>query len=296
MTKSDVYQAVTDRIIAALEQGTVPWRRPWRTAPGAGIPINARTGRPYRGVNVLLLELAGYSDPRWGTFKAWKEQGASVRKGEKGTAVILWKPVRQNEEAREQGKSDYLLLQSYTVFNAEQVDGAPELPRVEEREHVPVERAEAIVAGYEAGPGILHGASSATYNLITDIVRVPDPEAFDTADDYYGTLFHELIHSTGHEKRLARIEPALFGSDPYAREELVAELGASMLAGIAGLAPAGGEQNAAYIANWLRALKNDRKLIVQAAAQAQKAADLILGTTFDAEQVEVAPELAGAAA
>lgn len=302
MTKSDVYQQVTDRIIDALERGTVPWRKPWRTRPGAGVPVNARTGRPYRGVNVLLLGLAGYEDHRWGTFKAWKELGASVRKGEHGTRVILWKPVRQREEAREQGKSDYLLLRDYVVFNAEQVDGAPALPEQPEAEWQPDDRAGAIVDGYlgtpwgtaAGAPGIRHGGGRASYSPFVDKITMPDREAFDEADGYYGTLFHELIHSTGHEKRLGRIEPALFGSDPYAREELVAELGASMLAGIAGLATAGGEQNAAYIASWLRALKNDRKLIVQAAAQAQKAADLILGTTFDEATPEV-PELATAA-
>lgn len=303
MTKSDVYQSVTDRIIAALEAGTVPWRRPWRTRPGAGIPVNARNGRPYRGVNVLLLGLAGYGDPRWGTFKAWKELGASVRKGEKGTRVILWKPVRQNEEAREAGKSDYLLLRDYVVFNAEQVDGAPALPEQPEgKPWEPDERAQAIADGYlgspwgsaAGAPGYRSGGSAATYSPLLDKVTMPAVDDFDSADGFYATLFHELIHSTGHESRLDRIEPALFGSDPYAREELVAELGASMLAGIAGLATAGGEQNAAYIQSWLRALKNDRKLIVQAAAQAQKAADLILGTTFDAEQVEAAPELAAA--
>lgn len=292
MTKTDVYSEVTDRIIAALEEGTVPWRKPWKSRAGVdGLPVNIRTGRPYRGVNVFLLALQGYDDPRWGTFKAIKECGGHVRKGEKGTRVILWKPVRPNEEQAENGRTPYLLLREYTVFNAAQCDGLPELettgtpdtPAFEANE-----RADAIVANYRAhgGPGIFHEYRQAFYRPSADLIGMPPREDFVSPDGYYCTLFHELTHSTGHEKRLGRVtEWTTFGSDPYAREELVAEMGAAMLAGLAGLDCADGEQSAAYIAGWLKALKNDRKLVVQAAAQAQKAADLIAGDVLSEEDV-----------
>lgn len=295
MTKQDVYAEVTDRIIAALEQGTVPWRKPWRTAAYGG-PVSLSTGRPYRGINVFLLELQGYSDPRWGTYKAISELGGQVRKGEKGTRVILWKPARRTVEDASTGETEqraYLLLRTFTVFNAEQADGLPELPAVEDVSPFTAdERAEAIVKGWGGKPGIVHGRSQAAYSPAKDMVYMPNPEDFVGTDEYYTTLFHELTHATGHESRLNRLEPALFGTDPYAREELVAELGASMLAGLAGLAVAGGEQSAAYIASWLKRLKDDPKLIVNAAAQAQKAADMIVGTTFDQADV---PEMAAAA-
>lgn len=292
MTRQDVYTQVTERIIAALESGTVPWLKPWRSVDG--VPRNVRTGRPYRGVNVWLLDLAGFGDPRWGTYRAIQEAGGQVRKGERGTSIILWKPVRRGEDDE---RADYLLLRSYTVFNAEQCDGLPELERETESPFTPDERAEGIVRGYRLGPAVIHGASAAYYQPSTDVVRMPDPEHFTSCSGYYRTLFHELIHSTGHESRLKRLEPALFGTDPYAKEELVAELGASMLAGIAGLDGAELEdvdQSAAYIASWIRRLRDDRKLIVQAAAQAQKGADRILGTTFETATDET-PAIAAAA-
>lgn len=289
MTNRDVYASVTDRIIKQLEQGTVPWRKPFSTG---GVPISLRSGKPYRGINVLLLALEGYGDPRWGTFKAIKEAGGSVRKGEHGTHIILWKPVpKKREENGEMVDDSYLLLRGYTVFNAMQADGLPPLPEAEEREFTPIEAAQQIVDGYinDPGPPVYYGANGAWYNLTKDIVELPNPENFYADEAFYSTIFHELIHSTGHESRLKRIEPALFGTDPYAREELVAEIGASFLCGVAELDDAGGEQSAAYIAGWLEALQNDRKLVVTAAAQAQKAADFILGTKFEehAEQRQV---------
>jgi len=295
MTKNDVYEQVTDRIIAALEAGeTVPWRKPWKAL--AGLPVNVRNGKPYRGVNVFLLGFAGYSDPRWGTYKAISEAGGQVRKGEKGTSIILWKPVKRKGEGEEQGSS-YMLLKTYVVFNAEQADGLPELEREELREHEADERAEALVAGFKAagGPGIFHEYDRAFYRPSADLVGMPKPEQFESSESYYTTLFHELVHSTGHEKRTGRVEEwTTFGSDPYAKEELVAEMGASMLAGLAGLEMAGGEQSAAYVANWLQRFKNDRKLVIQAAAAAQKAADMIAGTTFEELEAHPAPELAAA--
>jgi antirestriction protein ArdC len=294
VTKTDVYQEVTDRIVAQLEAGVIPWQKPWNSA--SGLPVSLSTGKPYRGVNVLLLGLAPYADPRWGTYRAILNAGGQVRKGQKGTQIILWKPVAREtkNEAGEAEESRYMLLRQYTVFNAEQADGLPELPTIGTREHTADEECEAIVKGYKMGPAIHHGGDRACYSPSADNVRMPAPEDFDTSADYYQTLFHELIHSTGHESRLDRLEPALFGTDPYAKEELVAELGASMLAGLAGLETAAGENSAAYVGAWIQRLKDDRKLIITAAAQAQKGADHILGTTFDDKEAKPLAEAVAA--
>lgn len=273
MSRIDVYEQVTDRILTSLEKGVVPWRVPW---VGGG-PYNVQTGRPYRGVNIFLLGMTEHTDPRWGTFRAIKAMGGYVRKGEKSTSVILWKPVQRGGKKEGDDAGDrYLLLRSFSVFNAQQAENLP--PLVTEFENEPIERAQAVVDGYEAGPGILFGGGEASYSPLNDLVRCPELGQFRSAEGFYSTLFHELVHSTGHEKRLARIEPALFGTNPYAREELVAEMGAAMLCGVAGIDNE--DQSAAYLNGWLKPLQDDRKLVVQAAAAAQKAADLILGTTF----------------
>jgi antirestriction protein ArdC len=313
MARIDVYAQVTDRIVAELEQGVVPWRRPW---VGGG-PINVRSGKPYRGINVFLLTLQGRSDPRWGTFNAMREAAVKqairegreivtetttvkgrqrvvnyeivdgvkerfyggVAKEEKGTAVILWKPVTKTrkEETGEAVDDSYLLLRMYTVFNAEQCVGLA--PLKEEYENDPIERAEEIVNGFSGAPAVIYGGAVASYNLLTDQVRCPEMNQFRSAEGFYSTLFHELVHSTGAEKRLNRDMSGFFASIPYSKEELVAEMGAAMLCGVAGIDNL--DQSAAYVDNWLQSLRNDMKLVVQAAALAQRAADHILGTTFE---------------
>ena len=279
MSRTDVYESVTDRIVASLENGVVPWRQPW---VGGG-PISLRSGRPYRGVNIFLLGMTEYGDPRWGTYKAIKEAGGQVRGGEKSTAIILWKPVSKTKPGDDEGAGErYMLLRQYAVFNAEQADGLPEYQT--EYEHEPIERAQMIVDGFEGGPGILYGGGEASYSPPKDLVRCPELGQFVKVEGFYSTLYHELVHSTGHEKRLARIEPALFGTDPYAREELVAEMGAAMLCGMAGIDNQ--DQSAAYVSGWLKPLQNDRKFVVNAAAQAQRAVDLILGTTFEEQEAK----------
>lgn len=292
MNRNEIYSTITQRILLELERGTVPWKKPWKSSGGR--PVSLRSRKPYRGINVLILMLEGRSDPRWGTYKAIAEAGGQVRRGEKGTSVILWKPAQSKERPNENGeleRSGYLLLRSYTVFNATQADGLPELPVEEAREFSPVEAAERLVEGYvwaagadTSGPAVRYGFDHAAYRLISDAIEMPEAERFDDDEAFYSTLFHEMVHSTGAEKRLRRIEPALFGTDPYSREELVAEIGASFLAGMAGLESAGGEQTAAYLANWMQRLSDDPGLIVTAAAQAQKAVDLIAGTFAEDQQ------------
>lgn len=282
--KKDAYAVVTDRIIEALEAGIVPWHKPWASLPGAGGPTSLSTMKPYRGINVMILGiesmLKGYSSPFWLTFKQAKERGGSVRKGEKGTQVVLWKPVAKKTDAKtgETTKDGYLMLRYFTVFNAEQCDDVT-LPEVEELPPFdPIESCETIAMGYTAVE-VKHGGDRAYYSPALDYVGMPQAQAFDTPEHYYGTLFHELAHSTGHSSRLARkslISPAPFGSPDYSKEELVAEIASAFLCGEAGI-EVNVQHHAGYIESWLRVLKEDRKAVVTAAAQAQKAADLIMG-------------------
>ncbi len=295
--KRDIYQEVTDRIIASLEAGTVPWQKPWRNI-GGELPRNVRTGTKYRGINVFLLAIQslieGYTDPRWGTYKAITEQGGQVRKGETGTRIILWKRVEKKTLNENGDKDSYSFLTSYVVFNVEQADGIEPLEREPLPEHERLAAADAILDGYVspelrkigkefvAGPRRREGGNSAHWEPEADRIVTPLLGQFEDADAYYGTAFHELVHSTGHESRLARFESAVFDSDPYAKEELVAELGAAMLSAVVGI-DSRESASAAYIEHWLGRLKADPKLVIQSAAKAQKAADLVLGTTFDAE-------------
>lgn len=298
--RRDLYREITDRILDSIKEGTAPWRKPfWERG---GFPVNL-DGRPYRGMNVILLMLGGYADPRWGTFNSVKKHGGHVRKGEKSTMIVFWKKVfTKSKDGDEERDGSYWMLHHYHVFNATQCDGLPELEDVPELEFTPVERAEQIIANYvwsdgrfsdepiagdgrNPGPPVFYGYDMAAYSPPLDKVMMPDTGQFHDVESFYATIFHELVHSTGHEKRLGRIEPALFGTDPYAREELVAEIGASFLSGIAGL-ERGVDQSAAYLQGWLKPLNDDPKMIVKAAGQAQRAADLILGTTFEEEEVE----------
>lgn len=290
MSNRDIYQEVTDTVISALEQGTVPWRRPWRTL-GDGLHRNLKSKRVYRGVNQFLLDITahahGYESPHWVTFKQAKEMGGKVRKGERATLVVFWKQLAISERDKESGKEQRKtipLLRHFQVFNVDQCDGI-DAPTSEGREFDPITEAAAIVVGMPNRPSIGHGGDRACYYPATDQVRLPAPDAFDSGEHYYSTAFHELVHSTGHPSRLNRPEIAQangFGSDPYSREELVAEMGAAMLCGVAAISGPTMPQSAAYIAHWLKQLRDDRKLLVTAASRAQKAADHILGTTFEA--------------
>jgi antirestriction protein ArdC len=303
MAKQDAYQLVTDRIIEALEAGIVPWHKPWR-AIGGDAPTSLSTGKPYNGVNVWTLAatsmLRGYSSQYWTTFKQCKDRGGSVRKGEKGTPVVFWKFIEKKDVTGEKtgtpGK-DYKIpfLRYFTVFNLDQCDGieAPASEPLPVRD--PIEACEQIARGYIDGPTVNHGGNRAYYSPALDIVGMPRIEAFETSEHYYGTLFHELAHSTGHVDRLARkslVHPTPFGTEDYSREELVAEMAAAFLCGDAGI-PVNVTHHASYVGSWLKNLGEDPKLVVQAAAAATKAARLILGepaetTTTNEEEDPVA--------
>lgn len=286
--KKSVYEIVTERILDALAKGVVPWRRPWQT----DMPRNLVSGREYRGVNVLLLSCQGFASPCWLTFKQAKALGGSVKKGEKGTPVIFWR-VYDGEDENGKSKKRFV-LRYFTVFNVEQCEGL-DLPAAESRREVsPIAECEWIVAAYKEPPAIRHAGQQACYSPSRDEVRMPAREAFGSDEEYYSTLFHELTHSTGHTSRLARkgvTDPTRFGSHDYSFEELVAECGAAFLAARAGIAPKTIDNSAAYIASWTKRLTSEPRWIVDAAAQAAKAADRIAGAAEveeDADEEDVA--------
>jgi antirestriction protein ArdC len=298
-----IYEIVTERMVKALEAGTVPWHQPWRSpAAGAGgWPRKLSSGKNYRGVNVWLLGLValteGYSSTYWGTIKRINELGGQVRKGESPTLVTFWKSFTKTEEDEETGKPKKVkifYLRYHKVFNADQAEGLPERYYAKpEPEAVPaglaherIESAEKIFAAYLAeNPGLTYHerGDKAFYRPSTDELTVPALEDHDSANAYYSTKFHETTHSTGHETRCNRPGVAKidhFGSEKYSKEELVAEMGASILCAVAGI-DGDFENSAAYIGHWLKVLKGDPKLVVQASAQAQRAVDFVLGEKFE---------------
>ncbi len=287
----DLYQEITDQIIAMLEKGVVPWRSPILGAQSAGHPKNLASKKPYRGINVFLLAFTawaeGYPSAYWLTFNQIKERGGTVRKGEKSTMVVFWKLFETTD--RETGElKEVPVMRYYRVFNLAQCDGIemPDAAAFEPLAFEPVEQAEAILAGYADGPAIEHLGTKAFYRPARDMVRMPERERFTSTEEYYSTLLHELAHSTGHSKRLDRgldTELAPFGSTEYGKEELVAEMASAFLSGHAGIEPATIENQAAYLGGWLRKIRGDKMLIVQAAGAAQKAADWILGQRYPAE-------------
>ena len=228
---------------------------------------------------IVALE-RGWDDPRWLTYRQAEAARGHVRRGEHGTRVVLWKWIERKDSADPEQPERYPLLRLFTVFNVAQCSGV-ELPPVEGGDCPdPLERAEAIVSGYVDGPALHQDVDSAYYIPSRDEVHLPPRDAFGDAHGYYATLFHELAHSTGHPRRLAREgyqTAARFGSDVYSREELVAEFAAAFLGSEAGIDPSRVEQSAAYIASWLKALEDDRRLAVVAAGQAQRAVDHMLG-------------------
>jgi antirestriction protein ArdC len=273
--KLSVYDIVTERILAELEKGEVPWRKPWRTLP----PANLVSKKPYRGINFFLLSLAGYGSQYWLTYRQAQALGGNVRKGEHGTKIVFWKFDKYETETAdgetEERKSAF--LRYYTVFNLEQTEKLKALLALPPAR--PIESAEAIVSGMPNPPAFEQGFR-ASYAPSTDTVTMPSRTAFDSQAEYYSTLFHELTHSTGHAKRLAREgfdRPQMFGSESYSREELIAEMGSAMLCGVAGIEQATVANSAAYLKTWIARLKSDSKLIVSAASAAQKAADYIRG-------------------
>ena len=288
----NVYEIVTEKITNLLEQGIVPWRRPWTST---GLPRNIVSKKPYRGINYFLLSASKYVSPFWLTYRQATELGGHVRKGEESTIVVLWKveDFKQSNEDLDTDKKDdknrrRFLLRYFRVFNLEQCElpqaVLDKLPKIETHEHNPIEAAERIIAGMPNPPEIQYAGSKAFYSPITDRVTLPPRELFASTEEIYASLFHELGHASGARKRLNRksiVEGAPFGSATYSFEEIIAEMSAAYLCAEAGISPAVIENESAYIHNWLKALRDDRRLVVHAAAQAQKAADFILGRSAE---------------
>jgi antirestriction protein ArdC len=280
-SKNDVYQIVTDRIIKQLEAGCVPWKRPWTSA---GLPQNLVTRKPYRGINVLSLAACNYSQNFFLTQKQTEELGAKIKQGQKAQIVIYWKKLEKEDPKSGEMVSESI-LRYYKVYNISQCEGLPEdkLPHVD-MQNYPILDCEEIVQGMPKCPAIQQVDDCAYYHPIHDYVNMPPMKNFLHSEAYYSTLFHELVHSTGHTSRLNRkelmqIKP--FNSEMYSLEELVAEIGASFLNSLTGIEQKEFQQNASYIQGWLKRLKNDKRLVVTAGGQAQKAVDFILDVRHD---------------
>lgn len=307
--RRDLYREVTDKIVAELEAGRVPWAQPWSagvvTAP-LGLPENGATGRRYAGINILLLWGAAIEHGRttqiWLTFRQALALGGSVRKGERGTTVVYadkFTPKAEIEKAAETGEEARTVpfLKRYTVFNADQCDGLPQrltrtAPPLPEREIIP--RAEALIKA--TGADFRIGGDRAFYVPSKDFIQVPPQSAFFEPVNYYRTCFHELGHWTGHPSRLAREVKGVFGSKDYAREELVAEMASAFVCAAQSIAPT--VRHAGYLGSWLEVLREDSRAIFRAASLASKAADYILAfeTAAPAPEAAQAPELERAAA
>jgi antirestriction protein ArdC len=276
-----VYEIITEKIIQKLDEGVAPWHMPWQQEVGA--PRNLVSGKQYRGVNIMLLGMQSYRNPYWLTFNQARQLGGSVRKGEKSTEIVFFKKF---EIEKDDDKSTVIpLLRYYRVFNVEQCD-LPEdkmpswNPEADEQDHDPIEEAESLVAAYFGRPPITHtNPNRAFYRPSEDVVNMPPLQRFVVPEEYYSTLFHELVHSTGHQNRLHRKEVTerhSFGSNPYAREELVAEIGAAFLCGIAGIENRTIDNSAAYLKSWSETLRKNPRWFVTAAGQAQKAVDFMM--------------------
>lgn len=279
----DIYAQVTNSIIAALEQGTPPWIRPWQDCNDA-VPSNLVTGKPYRGINVIMLYVEAssknYTDNRWLTFKQASDIGARIRKGEHGTQIIFYRMREIKDAMSDVADADAAdtrsipLLRTFTVFNVSQLESIPE--RFVIRPVLtwqPIEEAEQVLIKTRAV--ICHGGNRAFYRPSDDIIQLPPSASFEKPEDYYATALHVLCHWTGHPRRLNRPLTGRRDIEAYAYEELVAEIGAAFLCAHSGLSAR--LEHASYISTWLEALRRDKRLIFVAAGAAQKAADFVLG-------------------
>jgi antirestriction protein ArdC len=298
MSNNKVLDPIIDAVIDALSNGRAPWAKPWAAYDGgASLPYNVVSRKPYRGLNVLILGCTPYTDPRWGTFAQWKSKGGTVRKGQKCTYVTFWKflEVTKAGAVLPTDTDTIPIVKTYAIFNAEQIEGIAPLPAA------PVDPAAAIIAADAEGDRIAtdyltrekiplsHVGGGAWYMPSGDRVNVPPIGSFVGTAEYYSTLFHEMVHSTGHGTRLNRpgITGGTFGSEKYAVEELVAEMGASILLATAGLAqPAVTSNSIAYLAGWADKIKADRGILLKAASASSKAVDLVLNVKHGAADTD----------
>lgn len=273
----NVYEMVTDRVIRALESGNIPWEKPWGGCRSGA--YNFITRKSYSLMNQMLLKQRG----AYGTFKQWTEKGGKIRKGEKSEIVVFWKfqIVEEENEDGEKEEKKIPILKYYNVFHVSQVEGVTvkeeELPEVK-----PIESAEKIKRDYVEREHIRileYTTNEAFYSPAGDFIQVPERGQYRDANEFYSTLYHEMVHSTGHKSRLNRLErDAHFGNEIYSKEELVAELGAAFLMNLLGIETKKTFRNStAYIQNWIQVLKNDPRFVVSAAGKAEKAVHYIMG-------------------
>lgn len=277
MANNDIVEKVTTDILAQLEAGVVPWRQPW---VGGGA-VNVISGKAYRGINVWILWAAarkrGLDQGGWLTFKQAQSVGGCVRKGEKGTAVVMWKLLQDREDVNR----TIPLLRHYTVFHTSQCDGLPDGLTATPGTDGTITEAEALVELYADRPFVETG-SAAYYTPARDIVTLPSKNRFESLAAYYHTLYHEFAHSTGHVSRLKRAEvisQERFGSHAYGVEELTAEMTAAFACARVGLGAETIQPSASYLKSWLGVLKAEPKMLITAAARAQKAFDYMTGMT-----------------
>lgn len=290
-SRFDVYEAITNQIVAAIEAGAGQVQLPWHRK-GSAIyrPVNIASGKAYRGVNTVALWAAAdaqqFGQGIWGTYRQWQDRGAQVRKGEKSSLVIFYKDYPPDAASASDEESERrFVARASRVFNVAQVDGytMPEIDQAEDRID-PCGAAEAFIAA--TGAKITVGGDSAYYRHSTDSITMPDRSRFigtptsSATEGWYSTLLHELTHWSGAKHRLDRQFGKRFGDDAYAMEEMVAELGAAFLCGDLGITAGPRPDHAAYIDNWLRVLKSDRKAIFTAASAANKAAEYLAGLSI----------------
>src|SRR6202049_3086995 len=275
-----VYEIITEKIIKQLESGVAPWRQPWTCQS----PANLLTRKEYRGLNVFTLASQGFPSRFWLTFNQATKLGGRIRRGERSSPVIFWNVGEEQETTTQDGtkeNSRLFLLRYYSVFNLSQTEGIdiPASLLQETRTNDPIITCEQIVANMPSPPAF-EQSDIAWYSPSNDVVGMPARGLFHSSEEYYATAFHEMAHSTGHAKRLHRESfdnPVSFGSESYSKEELIAEMTAAMLCGIVGIEQKTLENSAAYLKTWIARLKSDSRLLVSAAAHAQKAADYIQG-------------------
>jgi antirestriction protein ArdC len=295
MAKIDPYEKVTNKIVEALEQGTVPWKKPWNIIGGL-MPMNVESKKPYNGINLLMTASAGYQSPFWGTFNNWKDRGGYVTAG-KSLPIIKWLNLEKKDAngqpiLKKNGQPEtFMYPKIYDVWNSQDVKGIdlseyiPETKEIIETNEI-IEAAQAIVDGMTNRPVINHGGNVACYTPTLDIVKMPLKAQFEKIAEYYSTLFHELSHSTGHSSRVGRdLSPTAFGSDKYSFEELIAEISTCFICSMCGIEQTF-DNSAAYIKGWVSKLKNDKQMVVKAASKARYSAEYIMGKQAQTVEAE----------
>lgn len=285
-----VFEIVTGKILEALDRGIVPWRRPWK---GSDIPRNLISGKSYSGVNIWLLLVAsiseGYKSPYWLTFNQCKKLGGTVRKGEKSSLVVFWKPHYAKTIDKKDPETDDIIkeevtipvLRYYRVFNADQCEGI-ETPKedIPLEDFNPLEAAESIVCSMPNPPKLQHGMARAFYAPSEDRINLPQKESFYSEEEYYSTAFHEFAHSTGHKSRLNRFDSKTFQGNGYSEEELVAEMTAAFLIAESSIeTPQTLQNSVSYLDHWRKNISDNPRLIVSTSGKAQRAANYILNKT-----------------